>query len=86
MKTRPEYAALKIAHGKDRCGNPPRPINGNKKAAPITAINADNGLPNVTGVQVDGEFLVEELDPAAAFVEPVTPVPADVQMAAHAAA
>jgi len=29
IKNKPEYANLRIAHGKDRCANPPRQLSGN---------------------------------------------------------
>lgn len=32
IKTKPDYANLRIAHGKDRCANPPRASNGGQSA------------------------------------------------------
>lgn len=33
IKNKPEYANLRIAHGKDRCANPPRQPTGNNSNA-----------------------------------------------------
>nr|GAT53117.1 RNA-binding protein nrd1 [Mycena chlorophos] len=54
IKTRPEYANLRIAHGKDRCANPPRSgpqggrragggHNGPSSAEPVSAVEAPEG-------------------------------------------
>lgn len=56
VKNKPEYANLRIAHGKDRCANPPRSGpqgssgvrrsasgNGPNSAEPVSAIGGDNG-------------------------------------------
>ena len=48
IKTKPDYANLRIAHGKDRCANPPRSgpqASGMKRTASSnTAVGANNGI------------------------------------------
>ena len=48
IKTKPDYANLRIAHGKDRCANPPRSgpqVSRMKRTASgNTAIRANNGI------------------------------------------
>lgn len=54
IKTKPDYANLRIAHGKDRCANPPRSgpqggssmrrsasANGPQSALPLSAVDQD---------------------------------------------
>lgn len=56
VKNKPEYANLRIAHGKDRCANPPRSGpqgasgarrsasgNGPNSAEPVSAIGGEEG-------------------------------------------
>jgi hypothetical protein len=56
VKNKPEYANLRIAHGKDRCANPPRSGpqgasgarrsasgNGPNSAEPVSAIGGEDG-------------------------------------------
>src|SRR6266436_5722691 len=62
IKTKPEYASLRIAHGKDRCANPPRSgpqgmsssssASGARRSATGTGTGAVGG---VSGVVVNGE-------------------------------
>ena len=55
IKSKPEYANLRIAHGKDRCANPPRSgpqggsgarrsvnSNGTNSGEPMSAIDENN--------------------------------------------
>ena len=48
IKTKPDYANLRIAHGKDRCANPPRSgpqASGMKRTASgNTAVGANDGI------------------------------------------
>ena len=50
MKNKPDYANLRIAHGKDRCANPPRSgpqggmrrsASGGTMATPMSAVEHD---------------------------------------------
>lgn len=57
IKSHPDYSSLKIAYGKDRCGNPPRAMhyqhhgsNGRHKSPPRT--NGSHASPSQS--QVDG--------------------------------
>ncbi|THH03072.1 hypothetical protein EW145_g6555 [Phellinidium pouzarii] len=68
IKNKPDYANLRIAHGKDRCANPPRsgPQGGSggmrRTASGNTATNAASPNPDVEG-ELDGaglEFEVED--------------------------
>lgn len=56
IKTKPDYTNLRIAHGKDRCANPPRSgpqggssmrrsasANGPQSALPLSAVEQDHG-------------------------------------------
>ncbi|KAJ7072980.1 RNA-binding protein Nrd1 [Mycena amicta] len=68
IKARPEYANLRIAHGKDRCANPPRsgPQGGARRAAsgngptsaePVSAVEPDGEMDfDVVAVQAEAEF------------------------------
>lgn len=48
IKTKPDYANLRIAHGKDRCANPPRSgpqASGMKRSASgNTTVGANDGI------------------------------------------
>ncbi|KAJ6593065.1 hypothetical protein B0H19DRAFT_1245876 [Mycena capillaripes] len=68
IKNRPEYANLRIAHGKDRCANPPRSGpqgsgarrsasgNGPASAEPVSAIEPDGEMDfDVEAVQAEAE-------------------------------
>lgn len=60
IKTKPEYVNLRIAHGKDRCANPPRSgpqgtANGNGIKRSVSGQSAVNGTsPVVTNGHVNG--------------------------------
>ncbi|EJD46961.1 hypothetical protein AURDEDRAFT_113577 [Auricularia subglabra TFB-10046 SS5] len=44
IKTKPDYANLRIAHGKDRCANPPRASNGGQSAGgPLRSARSAGG-------------------------------------------
>jgi len=51
IKTKPDYANLRIAHGKDRCANPPRSgpqASGMKRTASgNTAVGINDGIDGV---------------------------------------
>lgn len=79
MKNKPEYANLRIAHGKDRCANPPRSgpqgasggrrsnsgVNGSGEPLSATADGAE--LLDVDGEMADGDVgAFEDLDEAVA--------------------
>lgn len=57
MKNKPDYANLRIAHGKDRCANPPRsgPQGGSRRTASgNTASGAGTGTTEMgEGVEED---------------------------------
>jgi hypothetical protein len=69
IKNRPEYANLRIAHGKDRCANPPRSGpqgssgarrsasgNGPSSAEPLSAVEHDGEMDfDVEAVQAEAE-------------------------------
>jgi hypothetical protein len=69
IKNRPEYANLRIAHGKDRCANPPRSGpqgssgarrtasgNGPSSAEPVSAIEPEGEMDfDVEAVQAEAE-------------------------------
>ncbi|GJJ08599.1 hypothetical protein Clacol_002818 [Clathrus columnatus] len=57
IKNKPDYANLRIAHGKDRCANPPR--SGPQGGA--NAMRRVSGNSNNTGGVVDGETQSETL-------------------------
>lgn len=75
IKTKPDYANLRIAHGKDRCANPPRSgpqASGMKRTASgnttvvADGMDGDNGLGltvNVTedalGIEDGGEEVLD---------------------------
>lgn len=76
IKNKPEYASLRIAHGKDRCANPPRSgpqgssgvrrsASGNTNA-PMSAAPAEDGEMQMPFSAVAGD--VEE--PEETFLEP----------------
>lgn len=55
VKNKPDYANLRISHGKDRCANPPRSGpqggmkrsasgNGPNSAAPVSAVEDGTGM------------------------------------------
>lgn len=49
IKNKPEYSNLRIAHGKDRCANPPRSgPQGGSGGAKRTA--SSNGAPSINGM------------------------------------
>lgn len=56
VKNKPEYANLRIAHGKDRCANPPR--SGPQGASGVRRSASGNGpnSPNPIDFDVDGEM------------------------------
>ena len=57
IKIKPEYASLRIAHGKDRCSNPPRsgPQGmSSSSAASGARRNATGTVGGVPGVMVNG--------------------------------
>lgn len=64
MKNKPEYANLRIAHGKDRCANPPR--SGPQGASGTRRSGSGNG-PNsaeplsANGDGDDGEMVSEAI-------------------------
>ena len=53
IKNKSEYANLRIAHGKDRCANPPRSSNGSagprKSAGPSVSVTS----PTIDGEEAD---------------------------------
>lgn len=57
VKNKPDYANLRIAHGKDRCANPPRsgPQGGSsaRRNASGNSINS-NGAANGDGLEAEG--------------------------------
>lgn len=69
IKNKPEYANLRIAHGKDRCANPPRSgpqgassgrrhnhnggANGNQE--PVSAIDQDGEMLDIGDYEEEGE-------------------------------
>ncbi|CAL1711477.1 unnamed protein product [Somion occarium] len=71
IKNKPDYANLRIAHGKDRCANPPRSGpqggsmrrsasgNGPNSAAPLSAVEQDSGV-SFDHLAVDGGEQVAE--------------------------
>lgn len=65
IKNKPEYANLRIAHGKDRCANPPRsgPQGGGSGTKRTPSGNGHNAGENVSGAHGDG---ADEVD---AFLE-----------------
>ena len=82
IKNRPEYASLRVAHGKDRCANPPRTTggtgNGNSFSgggpSPTRKMNAPtiniSGFSPTSGSGDDGEGVNEaEVAALAAVVE-----------------
>jgi len=66
IKNKPEYANLRIAHGKDRCANPPRsgpqggtgakrtPSGAGTNAGEATAVNGD-GIDDGTEAFLNGD-------------------------------
>ncbi|EIN06422.1 hypothetical protein PUNSTDRAFT_53883 [Punctularia strigosozonata HHB-11173 SS5] len=82
VKTKPDYANLRISHGKDRCANPPRqgPQGGGgtrRSASGQNSAVSPNGFANATvGGQPDADsdavVLGEDIK---ADVEPITPEP-----------
>ena len=66
IKSKPEYANLRIAHGKDRCANPPRsgpqggtgskrtPTGAGTNAGEVTAVNGD-GIDDGTEAFLNGD-------------------------------
>lgn len=64
VKNKPEYANLRIAHGKDRCANPPR--SGQQGASGNRRVT--NGAPNsaepMSAIDQDGEMLDAEAEGA----------------------
>lgn len=80
MKSKPEYATLRIAHGKDRCANPPRSgpqgsANSARRAtasaappSPMPPFNAEEVVP-ASAVALAGPTIPESL-PAQKSIEP----------------
>jgi hypothetical protein len=70
IKSKPEYANLRIAHGKDRCANPPRsgPQNGSGARRGASGNGANIGEPtsaideNIDGDDEVVDFLNGDLD------------------------
>ena len=71
IKNKPDYANLRIAHGKDRCANPPRSGpqgssgmrrsasgNGPNSAGPLSAIEGD-GVVDALGIESEAVMLGE---------------------------
>ncbi|KAJ6535799.1 hypothetical protein DFH09DRAFT_931662 [Mycena vulgaris] len=57
IKNRPEYANLRIAHGKDRCANPPRSgPQGASGARRSASGNGPNSAEPVSAVEPEGEM------------------------------
>ncbi|KAJ7194858.1 RNA-binding protein Nrd1 [Mycena pura] len=58
IKIRPEYANLRIAHGKDRCANPPRsgPQGGGTGARRAASGNGPSSAEPVSAVEPEGEM------------------------------
>jgi hypothetical protein len=48
IKNKAEYANLRIAHGKDRCANPPRQLSGNNSNNRRTGGGQSSPLPPVS--------------------------------------
>ena len=72
IKSKPDYANLRIAHGKDRCANPPRsgPQGGRGRSAgggptPIDPTPIDPGALNAAAIAAEEGMAVDEV--------PVTP-------------
>lgn len=66
VKNKPEYANLRIAHGKDRCANPPR--SGPQGASGGRRATGNGGGPNaepLSAIEQDGEML--DVDDIAAY-------------------
>lgn len=72
IKNKPDYANLRIAHGKDRCANPPRSGpqgssgmrrsasgNGPNSAGPLSAIDGE-GVVGVDGLGIGGVGMESE--------------------------
>ncbi|KZV59985.1 hypothetical protein PENSPDRAFT_594621 [Peniophora sp. CONT] len=72
IKSKPDYANLRIAHGKDRCANPPRsgPQGGRGRSAgggptPIDPTPTDPGALNAAAIAAEEGMAVDEI--------PITP-------------
>lgn len=73
MKNKPDYANLRIAHGKDRCANPPRsgPQGGMRRSAsgngtmatPMSAVDPD--VSHFDIVKSDAVALIDDSDEVA---------------------
>jgi len=54
IKNKPEYANLRIAHGKDRCANPPRSSNGSSgPRKPASGPSVSVTSPTIDGEEAD---------------------------------
>lgn len=69
MKNKPDYANLRIAHGKDRCANPPR--SGPQGASGAKRSASGNGPSSPNPIDGDAE---EELQVTEAAFEDGAPV------------
>ncbi|KAJ6483853.1 RNA-binding protein Nrd1 [Mycena vitilis] len=56
IKNRPEYANLRIAHGKDRCANPPRSGPQGSGARRSASGNGPSSAEPVSAIEHDGEM------------------------------
>ena len=70
VKTKPDYANLRIAHGKDRCANPPRSgpqggmrrsASGGTMATPMSAVEHD--VDTFAHLKTDAVALGEDMQP-----------------------
>lgn len=59
VKNKPDYANLRIAHGKDRCANPPRsgPQGGSRRSASGNTANGVGTGMNEIGEGVEEDFV-----------------------------
>lgn len=75
IKNKPEYANLRIAHGKDRCANPPRSgpqggsggrrtvsNNGPNSAEPVSAVGEDDAEAEAFLNGADEAHILEQQD------------------------
>ena len=53
IKNKSEYANLRIAHGKDRCANPPRSSNGSSGPRKPTGPSVSVTSPTIDGEEAD---------------------------------
>lgn len=63
VKNKPEYANLRIAHGKDRCANPPRSGPQGASGARRSASGNGPNSPNPIDFDVDGDMQVMDAPP-----------------------